>query len=95
MTTDISAYDNLSAKQCHGLRLPCSVNDTSLCVSQEEANTIYRLGHWEYGHIYRGSETSTAYSALKMGAWFTELAAHLQAAAGEASGGAAVKYRHK
>lgn len=31
-----SYYDNLSAKQCHGKSLPCSVNDTSMCVTQDE-----------------------------------------------------------
>ena len=31
-----SYYDNFSAKQCHGKSLPCSVNDTSICVTQEE-----------------------------------------------------------
>ena len=31
-----SYYDNLSAKQCHGKSLPCSVNDTSICVTQDE-----------------------------------------------------------
>jgi len=33
-----SYYDNLSAKQCHGKRLPCNVNDTSICVTQEDVN---------------------------------------------------------
>ena len=31
-----SYYDNFSAKQCHGKSLPCSVNDTSICVTQDE-----------------------------------------------------------
>jgi len=37
--TNSSYYDNLSAKQCHGKALPCSVNDTSVCVSQELVST--------------------------------------------------------
>lgn len=36
-----SYYDNLSAKQCHGKGLPCSVNDTSLCISQEDVSRFY------------------------------------------------------
>uniref|UniRef100_D8QLW7 Acid phosphatase n=1 Tax=Schizophyllum commune (strain H4-8 / FGSC 9210) TaxID=578458 RepID=D8QLW7_SCHCM len=71
-------YDNLSAKQCHGKALPCSVNDTSLCVTQEEADTVYRLGNWEYSYIYRDAANSTLYSALKYGAWVLELRAHLE-----------------
>lgn len=39
----ISPYDNLAAKQSHGLPLPCSVNDTSACITQEVADRIYRL----------------------------------------------------
>ncbi|KAI4517788.1 phosphoglycerate mutase-like protein [Schizophyllum commune Loenen D] len=73
-------YDNLSAKQCHGKTLPCSVNDTALCVTQEEANEVYRLGNWEYSYIYRDAANSTLYSALKYGAWVLELRAHLEGA---------------
>ncbi|KAL1741155.1 histidine phosphatase superfamily [Schizophyllum fasciatum] len=84
-------YDNLSAKQCHGKPLPCSVNDTALCVTQEEANTVYRLGNWEYSYIYRDAANSTLYSALRYGAWMLELKAHLEDAI---TGKSAVKYYH-
>lgn len=40
----LSYYDNLSAKQCHGYPLPVNVNDSSLAVSQTDANEVYRLG---------------------------------------------------
>ncbi len=39
-------YDNFSAKQCHQKSLPCSVNDTTICVRQEDANMVYRLGNY-------------------------------------------------
>lgn len=87
-----SPYDNLSAKQCHQKALPCSGNATDVCVSQEDADTIYRLGNWEYSYRWRGAENSTLYSALKMGVWFRELQAHVHAAA---DGTSPVKYRHK
>jgi hypothetical protein len=45
-----SPYDNLSAKQCHQKSLPCSVNNTAVCITQEEANQIYRLGNYEYAY---------------------------------------------
>lgn len=41
--------------------------------------------------MYRLSNLSTAYSALKMGAWFWEVAEHLRTAAA----GDKIKYRHK
>lgn len=84
------AYDNLSAKQCHQLLLPCSLNSTA-CVSQEDANAIYRLGHYEYAYRWRGASNSTLYSALKMGAWFTELRAHMR----DAVEGSELRYLHK
>ncbi|CAK9781535.1 unnamed protein product [Cutaneotrichosporon oleaginosum] len=74
------AYDNFSAKQCHARALP-------LPLSQADADTVYRLGQWEYAYTYRASRRSTAYAALKMGAWMRELSAHLRADDG-------VKYRH-
>ncbi|KXN85635.1 Lysophosphatidic acid phosphatase type 6 [Leucoagaricus sp. SymC.cos] len=70
-------YDNMSAKQCHSKHLPCSVNDTSLCVTQDEADTVYRLGNWEYSYIFRDAPDSTAYSALHYGAYALELKSHL------------------
>ncbi|EIM82924.1 phosphoglycerate mutase-like protein [Stereum hirsutum FP-91666 SS1] len=72
-------YDNMSAKQCHSKSLPCSVNDTSLCVTQDEADTVYRLGNWEWSFYYRDAQNSTLYSALHYGAWILELKAHLEA----------------
>jgi len=33
----------MSAKQCHGKHLPCSVNDTSLCVTQDEVRPSFAL----------------------------------------------------
>lgn len=84
-------YDNLSAKQCHSKSLPCSTNDTSLCVSQDEANTVYRLGNYEYSFYFRDAVNSTAYSALHFGAWFVELKARLE---GKIHGSNRLKYYH-
>lgn len=86
----------MSAKQCHGKKLPCSVNDTSLCVTQEEvrtslpfflcsllyflqADTVFRLGNWEYSYQFRDAPGSAQYSALHYGAWVLELKSHLEA----------------
>ncbi|KDR79193.1 hypothetical protein GALMADRAFT_243093 [Galerina marginata CBS 339.88] len=84
-------YDNLSAKQCHSKALPCSLNDTSLCVTQEEANTVYRLGNWEYSYQFRDAPQSAQYAALRYGVWVSELKAHLQA---KVDGTSKVKYFH-
>ncbi|KAJ6547017.1 histidine phosphatase superfamily [Mycena capillaripes] len=84
-------YDNLSAKLCHGKKLPCSVNDTSLCVTQDEANTVFRLGNWEYSYYFRDAPDSAKYAALHYGAWFLELKGHLEAVV---AGQSKIKYFH-
>ncbi|KJA21805.1 hypothetical protein HYPSUDRAFT_165255 [Hypholoma sublateritium FD-334 SS-4] len=84
-------YDNLSAKQCHGKPLPCNVNDTSLCVTQDEANTVFRLGNWEYSYQFRDAPASAQYSALSYGVWVLELRSHLQA---KVDGTSQLKYFH-
>ncbi|OXB34136.1 acid phosphatase [Cryptococcus neoformans] len=85
------AYDNLSAKQCHGKPLPCSLNNTAICTPQEDADAIYRLGNYEYAYKWRMAENSTLYSALTMGAWFIELQDHIN---GKIDGSNNVKYFH-
>lgn len=87
-------YDNLSARQCHGKPLPCKlvnvtnpdgtvsslVNDTRTCVTQAEADAVYRFGHWEYSQIYRDAgPDALAASVGSFGVWIAELAAHLRA----------------
>ncbi|KNX49838.2 hypothetical protein CNBG_9523 [Cryptococcus deuterogattii R265] len=84
-------YDNLSAKQCHGKPLPCSLNNTAICTSQEDADAIYRLGNYEYAYKWRMAENSTLYSALTMGGWFRELQGHMN---GKIDGSNHVKYFH-
>lgn len=93
-------YDNLSARQCHGKPLPCKLvnvtnadgtvslaNDTSNCVTQAEADEVYRFGNWEYSQIYRdaGPEALTA-SVGSFGVWIAELSAHLKAVVDGSSG---------
>lgn len=84
-------YDNLSAHQCHGKSLPCSVNATSNCITQADANSVYRLGNYEYDYYYRSAANSTAYSALRFGAWFMELQSHMKSSI---AGLSKIKYRH-
>ncbi|KAJ3886161.1 histidine phosphatase [Lentinula edodes] len=84
-------YDNLSAKQCDSKPLPCSVNDTFLCVTQPLADTAFRLGNYEYSYYYRDAYNSTLFSALSYGAWVLELVGHLKE---QIEGTSDVKYFH-
>ncbi|KAI1406785.1 phosphoglycerate mutase-like protein [Hypoxylon sp. FL1857] len=74
-------FDNLSARQCHAKPLPCKleggVNSTT-CIDQAIADTVYRLGQWEYSQIYRDAPTSLAASATTYGVWIAELSEHLR-----------------
>lgn len=93
-------FDNLSARQCHNKPLPCKISDSSDCVSQAEADEVYRLGEYEYSFIYRDSSQSLQASVGSYGVWMAELAQNLRHAMGDgqsAEEGAApssVKYRH-
>ena len=74
-------YDNLSARQCHGKPLPCKlvngVNSTT-CITQTEADEVYRLGNYEYSYIYRDDPRSLAASATSYGVWIGELTSHFR-----------------
>lgn len=73
-------FDNLSSRQCHAKPLPCKIGSNSTCVTEELADKVYRLGQWEYSHMYRDAEDSLAASAASYGVWVAELAANLRAA---------------
>ncbi|KAK7949215.1 histidine phosphatase superfamily [Apiospora aurea] len=88
-------YDNLSARQCHGdagKPLPCNTT-TGQCVTQDLADAVYRLGQWEYSHLYRDAgPAALRSSAAAYGVWIAELAAHLRAVTADAMGD--VRYLH-
>ncbi|ELQ44913.1 hypothetical protein M0657_004850 [Pyricularia oryzae] len=84
-------FDNLSARQCHAKPFPCKIGDEGRCVTQELADQVYRFGHWEYAHIYRGSSASLDASVASIGVWIAELAANLREAS---EGNGTVLMRH-
>ncbi|KAF8629803.1 hypothetical protein AX15_003272 [Amanita polypyramis BW_CC] len=72
-------YDNLSAKECHGKKLPCS------------ADAVYRIGNWEYSYIFRDASDSATYSALRYGVWVREVKSRLE---NKINGSSELKYVH-
>lgn len=84
-------YDNLSARQCHAKPLPCNINDTSACVSQDQADAVYRLGQYEYSFIYRDSPQSLQAAVGSYGVWVAELAQNIR---NTIAGKSSVIYRH-
>lgn len=74
-------FDNLSARQCHAKPLPCKLVDgvnSTTCVDQALANSVYRMGQWEYSQMYRDAPTSLAASVTSYGVWVAELSQHLR-----------------
>lgn len=84
-------YDNLSARQCHAKPLPCSLDDTSKCVTQEQADAVYRLGQYEYSFLYRDAPQSLQAAVGSYGVFLAELAQNMR---DFAAGTSSVIYRH-
>ncbi|KAL9059573.1 MAG: hypothetical protein Q9162_001078 [Coniocarpon cinnabarinum] len=85
-------FDNLSSRLCHGKPLPCN-STTGACVTEDEANEVFRLGEWEYSWMYRAAGPKTLQASVaSYGVWIAELNQHLrQKAAGDPGAGI---YRH-
>lgn len=73
-------FDSLSARLCHAKPLPCNVSNPSLCVTQAQANEVFRLGEYEYSFIYRDTPQSLNASTASYGVFVAELAMHLRMA---------------
>ncbi|KAH8726829.1 cytochrome P450 [Phaeosphaeriaceae sp. PMI808] len=84
-------YDNLSARQCHAKPLPCNINDKNACVTQKQADTVYRLGQHEYSFIHRDSPQSLQAAVGSYGVFLAELAQNIRDAS---SGKSPIIYRH-
>ncbi|KAF3927232.1 hypothetical protein ABW20_dc0106743 [Dactylellina cionopaga] len=84
-------FDNLSARQCHQKQLPCSQSDSDRCITQNQADFVYRMGQYEYSYIYRDMPQSLDAAVGSYGVWVAELAHNIRA---RISGESPVKYRH-
>ncbi len=84
-------FDNLSARQCHAKPLPCKIGDSTDCVTQEQANAVYRLGQHEYSYIYRDAPESLQAAVGSFGVWIAELAQNIH---DHMNGKSSVIYRH-
>ncbi|CAK7274304.1 hypothetical protein SEPCBS57363_006096 [Sporothrix epigloea] len=82
-------YDNLSARQCHGLPPVAGI-------TQDMADTVFRVGQWEYSRMYRDDARSLPASVGSFGVWAAQLTGHLRTARdmSEKREKNAVRYRH-
>ncbi|CAD0087095.1 unnamed protein product [Aureobasidium mustum] len=84
-------FDNLSARLCHSKPLPCN-STTGSCVTQSQANEVFRLGEYEYNFLYRSAGPQTLeYARRSYGIWVAELADHFRAVQ---NGTDSIIYRH-
>jgi hypothetical protein len=71
--------------------LPCNTT-THTCITQSQANSVFRLGEYEYNFLYRSAGPQTLeYARRSYGIWIAELADHFRAAQKGTDG---VIYRH-
>jgi acid phosphatase len=72
-------FDNLSSRLCHSKPLPCKQPQSNdECMTRSQANTVFRLGQWEYSRLYRDAPSSLIASAALYGVFIAELAQHLR-----------------
>ncbi|KAK4051512.1 hypothetical protein OIO90_004726 [Microbotryomycetes sp. JL221] len=84
-------FDNLSSKRCHSKPLPCSITSPDQCVSEADADTVFRLGQWMYAYRFRSSAQATTYATLRHSAFMLELKSHLDS---KMAGQDQMLYRH-
>ncbi|KAL4804588.1 histidine phosphatase superfamily [Aspergillus unguis] len=65
--------DNFQARLCNGYDLPCSVSKSSQCVSEDQANEVFRAGDWMYNYWYRKSADAKGYIQTTEGLFIAEL----------------------
>jgi hypothetical protein len=84
-------FDNLSSRLCHSKPLPCNTT-THTCITQSQANEVFRLGEYEYNYLYRSAGPQTLeYARRSYGIWIAEIADHFRSAQ---NGSDSVIYRH-
>ena len=76
-----SISDDFTSWQCNGYNIPCDQNDTSKCVTQEQADQIFRTGDWEWNYMYRNNANATAYIQSLEGNFIDEILDKLTAVA--------------
>jgi hypothetical protein len=40
--------DNFQSRLCNGYQLPCNPNNLTQCVTQAQADEVFRAGDWEW-----------------------------------------------
>ncbi|ORY77316.1 histidine phosphatase superfamily [Protomyces lactucae-debilis] len=90
--TDFDHYaDYFQGKTCHGQPLPCHAQNASLCVSQEDVDSVFRLGDWEWDYTWRTSSTARQHITAARGVLIAELLGLLER---KKAGETQIRYAH-
>ncbi|KAJ5591950.1 uncharacterized protein N7459_002319 [Penicillium hispanicum] len=71
--------DNFQARLCNGYELPCSVSNSSACVTTAMADEVFRAGDWEWNYYWRTNPYVTKYIQVVEGLFIGEILARLEA----------------
>ncbi|OQD89556.1 hypothetical protein PENANT_c002G01407 [Penicillium antarcticum] len=83
--------DNFQARLCNGYELPCSVSNSSACVTKEMAEEVFRAGDWEWNYYWRTNPDVVKYIQVVEGLFIGEIVARLQAVQ---DGNSSLDYSH-
>ena len=87
-------FDNLSSRLCDVKPLPCQIIDgmnSTNCITQTEADEVFRLGEYEYDFLYRSANWTLQAAVARYGVYVAELASNIRASI---AGTSSIKYRH-
>jgi acid phosphatase len=71
--------DNFQARLCNGYELPCSVTNSSACVTMQMAEEVFRAGDWEWNYYWRTNPDVVKYIQVVEGLFIGEIVSRLQA----------------
>ena len=83
--------DNFQARLCNGYQLPCSISNSSACVTMAMAEEVFRAGDWEWNYYWRTNPYVTKYIQLVEGLFIGEIIARLEAVQ---NGTSSIDYSH-
>ncbi|KAJ5429645.1 Histidine phosphatase superfamily clade-2 [Penicillium cf. griseofulvum] len=71
--------DNFQGRLCNGYDLPCSLSNSSACVTMQMAEEVFRAGDWEWNYYWRSNPDVVKYIQLVEGLFIGEIISRLQA----------------
>ncbi|KAJ5232849.1 hypothetical protein N7468_005805 [Penicillium chermesinum] len=71
--------DNFQARLCNGYKLPCSVTNSSACVTEQMSEEVFRAGDWEWNYYWRTNPYVAKYIQVVEGLFIGEIVARLKA----------------